>query len=167
MLSSNAHTVFSLQTSVAAHDHVYGVHELEMGISPLIPYLAMSRIHTMGRVVYWSAGALVVLNCVPHTLPGILKMRCALHCSQLHTLTHYTLSHNAHSHTAHYLHNAHTHTVMSSKTRLRLRNWWLMFAELQLPWCMHSLPQVEMAPAAIVPSPFTHFPPSHTVTAPP
>ena len=70
----------------------------------------MSRIHAMGRVVYWSAGALVVLNCVPHTLPGILKKRCALHCSQLHTLTHYTLSHNAHSHTAHYLHNAHTHS---------------------------------------------------------
>jgi len=62
----------------------------------------MSRIREMGRVVYWSAGALLVLNCVPHTLPGILKKRCALHsvsCTRptapLHSLhtTHLYITH--------------------------------------------------------------------------
>ena len=139
----------------------------------------MSRIHAMGRVVYWSAGALVVLNCIPHTLPGILKKRCALHCTHtmhtrtmhtrtMHTRTMHTLtqahSHNAHTltqcthtHTMHtHSHNAHSHnahtvtqcTAMSSKTRLRQRNWWLMFAELQPLWCVH-LPQVGVAAATI------------------
>ena len=142
MFSSNAHTVFSLQTSLilsAAHDHVYGVHEIEIGISPSSP-LAMSRIHEMGRVVYWSAGALVFLNCVPHTLPGILKKRFALHCSQLHTAhtmhtviqcthnahchtmhthTHTlrTLSYNAHTH-SHITHTAHTHTLRTLHTHI-------------------------------------------------
>ena len=107
----------------------------------------MSRIHEMGRVVYWSAGALLVLNCVPHTLPGILKKRCALHSVNCTHCTpsltaHYTLhtfTHCTHRTLVHYTQLSHTaHTVVSLKARLRQRNWWLMFTELQLPWYVQS-----------------------------
>ena len=69
----------------------------------------MSRIHEMGRVVYWSAGALLVLNCVPHTLPGILKKRCALHSVNC---THCTL-HTAHLHS---LYTPDTYTLHTTVT---------------------------------------------------
>lgn len=125
----------------------------------------MSRIHEMGRVVYWSAGALLFLNCVPHTLPGILKKRCALHSVNCTHCTpsltaHYTLhtfTHCTHRTLVHYTQLSHTaHTVVSLKARLRQRNWWLMFTELQLPWYVQSPSDVLHVGVAAT------LPPSHT-----